>query len=189
MKKTTTFIIVLMAAVIILDVGYSSWKNQVLPGNTIRFIDPIECSDNEDSTNVAECIVKYEKSHPKEGWNQTTITLENAYPGYEAYSKLTLKNIGDSVDTITEITITDPTGYTKWRWTTPLTEGQFWRDGNGNNSYDPGEEHLEITLTGLNALSLKPEEITSAYLNISIDGGAEENRQYSLVVNIPYESS
>lgn len=155
--------------------------------NTIRFIEPLDCSDNEATIDVGTFNCQYQNPDPEEGWQTLSIQLSNAYPGYSLNCDFTLKNIGNETDTIQTITVTDPTNNLEWQWTNPYTEGCLWKDNNGNTAYDPGEEVINITLTKLVGLELTPDETMTAQINVQIAQNAQQNQAYNFQVTITYE--
>ena len=189
MKKFEYLIIgVFIVSAISYDILTSDWKQQITNGNTIRFIYPLEWSDNEYTINVGECLCEYTNPDLSSGGYETLeVSITNAYRGYEAYSTFTLKNVGKSTDTIQAILVSDPTGNLEWIWATEHTNGFLWKDNNGNLLFDPGEEVIEITITELLGISLPSGESMTAPIDIHIADNAEENQSYGLEVIIAYE--
>lgn len=186
------FITIVLLTLVAIDVSMADWKKytntKLKSHNTIRFISPLEWSDNEYTINVGECLCEY--TNPdliSGGYESLEVSITNAYPEYEAYSTFTLKNVGESTDTIEAILVSDPTGKLEWIWTTEYTNGFLWKDNNSNLLFDPSEEVIEITITELIGISLPSSESMTAQIDIHIADNAEENQSYGLEVIIAYE--
>lgn len=188
MKEKTLILtaIILIATAIIASI-YFHRRDEIISQNTIRFIKPLNCSDNEATIDVAEFNCYYQNQDHDEGWQTLSIELSNAYPGYSVHCDFTLKNIGNETDTIETVTVSDPTGDLQWEWTNQHTEGSLWKDNNGNTAYDPGEEVINITITDLVGLELTPDEIMTAQIDVTIAENAQQNQAYNFQVKITYE--
>lgn len=155
--------------------------------NTIRFTQPLDCSDNEATIDVGTFNCSYQNQDPDEAWQTLSIQLSNAYPGYSVHCDFTLKNIGNQTDTIENITVSDPKDNLEWQWTNQHTQGSLWKDNNANNAYDPGEEVINITLTELLGLDLIPDETMAAQIDVTIAENAQQNQAYNFQITITYE--
>jgi len=197
MKKegTLTFAIVILIVTSIAGIAYAHWTGQVevkvtayIGCFTIRFINPLECSDNEATKNIGLSNCYYTEPDPIEGYKKLVIQISNAYPDYTVDCNFTIKNIGTTISTITNISITDPDEKLRWKWITQYTEGFLWQDLNENDVYDPGEEIIYVTITDLVNVSLDPGQIRKAEITTKILANAEECHSYGFEVSIEYES-
>jgi len=186
-EKTLILTAIILTATAITGLIYFHWRNATTDHNTIRFIEPLDCSDNEATIDVGKFNCSYQSPDPVEGWQTLSIELSNAYPGYSVHCDFDLKNIGNKNDTIETITVSDPTDNLQWKWINPYTEGSFWKDLNGNNAYDPGEEVTNITLTDLPGLELIPDETMPAQIDVQIAQNAQQSQAYSFQITITYE--
>jgi hypothetical protein len=186
-EKTLILTAIILTAIAITGLIYFHWRNATTDHNTIRFTEPLHCSDNEATIDVGEFNCQYQNPDPEEGWKTLSIELSNAYPDYAVHCDFTLKNIGNETDTIENITVSDPTGNLQWEWTTSHIEGSFWKDLNGNNAYDPNEEVINITLTDLIGIELDPDETMTAQINVQIAQNAQQRQAYNFQVTITYE--
>jgi hypothetical protein len=176
-----------ITTIAITGLTYFHWRNATTNHNTIRFTEPLHYSDNEATIDVGTFNCQYQNPDPEGGWQTLSIQLSNAYPGYSVHCNFTLKNIGNETDTIETITISDPTGNLKWKWTNQYTEGSLWKDLNGNDEYDPGEDVINITITNLPGLKLTPKQTMPAQIDVTIAQNAQQNQAYSFQINITYE--
>ncbi|GAF97218.1 unnamed protein product [marine sediment metagenome] len=194
MKKKNSYFLMLILAAIIINANIANlkdeiYKNQNEDANTIRFVNPLNYSDNEGARDICQLNSSYSDEDPSEGWMKLTLELRNAYPGYEAYCTFTLKNIGDATDRIEAITVSDKTENLNWTWTSQHTNGYLWKDFDGDNTFDPGEEVIEITITELHGLELISGETFSAQLDIKITDNAEQIQPYSFEIDILYDEA
>lgn len=184
--KTLILTAIILTATAIIASIYLHWRNETkdIDQNTIRFIEPLDCSDNEITTDVGKFDCGYHDEDPVEGWQTLSINLSNAYPGYSVHCDFNLKNIGNETDTIENVTVS---GNLEWEWTNLYTEGTLWKDTNENNAYDPGEEVINITITDLVGLELTPDKTMTAQIDVQIAENAQQNQIYSFQVTITYE--
>jgi len=187
MKGKTLILTAFILTVIALGIIYFHWRNATTDHNTIRFIEPLDCSDNEATTDVGKYNCSYQNKDPDEGWQTLSIELSNAYPDYSVHCDFTLKNIGNQNDTIENITVSDPTENLKWQWTNQYAEGFLWKDINRNGAYDPGEEVINITITDLVGTELIPDQTMPAQIDVTIAENAQQNQAYNFQVTITYE--
>jgi len=186
-EKTLILTAIILTATAIIGSIYLHGRNETISHNTIRFIKPLVCSDNETTTDVGKFNCSYQNKDPDEGWKTLSIELSNAYPGYSVHCNFTLKNIGNQTDTVETVTVTDLTGDLKWQWTNSYTEGSLWKDNNGNNAYDPTEEVINITLTELPGKSLTSNETMQAQIDVTIAENAQQNQAYNFQITLTYE--
>jgi hypothetical protein len=194
MKKKNSYFLMCILATIIINANIASLKNEVKKNqnedtNTIRFFYPLNCSDNEDVWDICLLNCNYSDEDPSEGWMRLALELMNAYPGYEAYCSFTLKNIGDATDRIEAITVSDETENLNWTWASQYTNGHLWKDFDGDNIFDPGEEVIEITINELHDLELISGETFSAHLDFKITYNAEQMQPYSFEIGILYDEA
>lgn len=195
MNKNKIFLfIVLILPAIIINANIANWKEDVnkdqnKDSNTIRFIYPLVCTDNEGAKDIGGHNCIYADEDPSEGWKKIFLELSNAYPGYGVYCDFTLKNIGDSTDTIENITVSDPVETLNWTWTTQYTNGFLWKDFDEDNTFDPGEDVIEIMITDLLNLTLTSGETFSAHLEVEITDNAEQGQPYSFEIKIFYDEA
>lgn len=194
MKKKNSYFLMFILAVIIINANIASLrkeikKNQNEDANTIRFVYPLNCFDNEDVWDICLLNCNYSDEDPSEGWMRLAFELMNAYPGYEAYCSFTLKNIGDATDRIEAITVSDETENLNWTWASQYTNGHLWRDFDGDNIFDQGEEVIEITITELQGLELISGEMFSSQLDFKITDNAEQMQPYSFEIGILYDEA
>jgi len=195
-EKTLALAIVILITTSIAGVVYAHWKGQVqirvtahIGSLTIRFIDPLKWSDNEATKDVGHINCYYTQEDPTEGCKKLIIEISNAYPNYAAHCNFTLKNIGTTNFTIINVTISDPNGELKWKWTIQYTKGFLWKDFNKNNVCNSGEEIIYITITDLVNLEFNPGQVKNAQIEAQITENAEESHSYSFKVSIEYEES
>lgn len=194
-EKTLALAIMILVVTSMAGVVYAHWADRIqvkvtacIGCFTIRFIYPLECSDNEATKDIGLFNCYYTEPDPIEGYEKLLIQISNAYPDYTVNCNFTIKNIGTAISTITNISITDPDKKLRWKWTTQYTEGFLWKDFNENNAYDPGEEIIYITITNLVNVSLNPGQTKKAEITTKIIENAEECHTYSFEVSIEYES-
>lgn len=194
-EKTLALAIVILITTSVAGVVYAHWTGQIqirvtahIGSLTIRFINPLKWSDNEATKDVGHINCYYTQPDPTEGYKKLIIEISNAYPNYAAHCNFTLKNIGTATSTIVNVTISDPNGELKWKWTTKYTKGFLWKDFNKNNAYNPGEEIIYITITDLVNLEFDPGHVEKAQIEAQITENAEECHSYGLEVSIAYES-
>jgi len=141
-EKTITILICILIALSILGFAYAQWNDVITISNTmefghltIRFVEPLKFWDNDDTTkDVGKIYCEYVVPDPEGGFENLTVAITNAYPGYEAYCNFTLKNIGTMTEHIDDVVIIPGTG---------LEVGETYLDTNGK----PIGWRLDDTLT------------------------------------------
>jgi len=196
-EKALTLLTLTFIALSISGFTYAQWNDVIIISNTmtfgswtIRFVDPLECSDNEVAKDVGQFDCNYADEDPSAVgcFNKLVIVVSNAYPSYVVDCSFTLKNI-DSLasETILDVNISGGSGELEWMWTTEHTEGFLWKDFDGDEIYDSGEEIIYVTITELGDIELAPEEAIAAHIELHIADNAEECQAYGLEVQIIYD--
>jgi hypothetical protein len=196
-EKTLTLLSIIFLAMSVSGFTYAQWNDVIIISNTmtfgswtIRFVDPLEFSDNEATKDIGQCNCYYtdEDLTAAQCYSKLVITMSDAYPSYSVDCNFTLKNI-DSLtsETILDVNISDAGGQLEWTWKTEHTEGFLTKDFDGDGEYDAGEEIIHITITELVNVELEPEETFPANIVIHIVDGAEECQAYSFEVRILYD--
>lgn len=196
-EKTITLLTLTFIALSISGFTYAQWNDTIVISNTmtfgnwtqtIRFVNPLECSDNEATKDVGHFNCYYTDQDPAEGYKKLVIEISNAYPSYAVNCSFTLKNINSTAsETILDINISDPSGELEWMWTTEHTEGLLWKDFDGDEEYDTGEDILYITITELVGVALNAGDTKAAWIEVHIADNAEECHIYGLEVEIIYD--
>lgn len=191
-----TLLALIFIALSITGFTYAQWSDVVVVSNkmtlgywtqTIRFVHPLECSDNEVTKDVGQFDCYYTEADPVEGYKKLVIELSKAYPSYAVNCSFTLKEISSVASKILGVNISDPTGELDWMWTIEHTEGFLWKDFDGDGGYDLGEEIVYINLTELPGVVLDPYETVAAWMEVHIADNAEECHTYGLEVKILYD--
>lgn len=182
----------MLAAAILIDLSMVNRNEGTTEThNTIRFVEPKDCWDNEITLDVGQCTSEFAEPDPPEqnppnSWKKMILGVKNAYPRYKAHYTFTLKNIGDDADEIEGLNVSDPSGGLSWEWKVQYTQGALWKDSNGNNQLDPGEEVIEVTITDLVDLQLAPGASIQAQLDVQVTQNAEQSQVYGLQIEIGY---
>lgn len=195
-EKTLTLLAFIFIAMSISGFTYAQWNDVIIISNTmtfgswtIRFVDPLECSDNENAKDVGQFDCRYTDEDPSAVgcFNKLVIIMSNAYPSYMVDCNFALKNI-DSLasETIENVNILDASGELEWMWTTEHTEGFLWKDFDGDGIYDAGEEIIYVTITEFVNVELDPDETIAAHIVVHIADNAEECQAYGFEVEIIY---
>lgn len=196
-EKALTLLTLAFIALSISGFTYAQWNDVIVISNTmtfgswtIRFVDPLECSDSEVAKDVGQFDCNYADEDPSAVgcFNKLVIVVSNAYPSYVVDCSFTLKNI-DSLtsETIQDVNISDDSGELEWLWTTEHTEGFLWKDFDGDDTYDAGEEIIYVTITELVNVELGPNETMAAHIVVHIADNAEECQEYGFEVEIIYD--
>jgi hypothetical protein len=196
-EKTLTLLTLVFIALSISGFTYAQWNDVIIISNTmtfgswtIRFVGPLDCSENENAKDVGQFDCYYTDEDPSAvgSFNKLVIIMSNAYPSYLVDCGFTLKNI-DSLasETILDVNISDGSGELEWIWTTEHTEGFLWKDFDGNGIYDVGEEIIYVTITELVNVKLDPDETIAAQIVVHTADNAEECQKYGFEIEIVYD--
>lgn len=183
-----------MIATCISGFVYAEWNDTIVIRNEMKFgrwndppnmgfVEPLTWSDNEVTKDVGECICSYTdyKIDPVtglDGYNTTSITINNGYPGYEVHCNFTVKNIGMLALHINETVISDPTSALTW-------------SASLNALVDTdGKPVLNISVVpDLVCTDLLSEEIMEAEMSVYLTQNAKQAYTYYFQVRIIYEEA
>ena len=178
-------------------IAYSMWNDVIeIHGTmefgtlTLRFVEPLACSDNEDSTDVGHCTCLYADPDPVSGgFEGLVVSLVNGYPGYEATGAFTIENVGSLPDHVVGIDVHPGAG---------LVVGEIYLDEAG----EPVDWRLDDSVTGAPVLQVSvyrdagsslvsstvdPGDILNGEISVLVDEGAEQGRAYGFGVEIWYD--
>lgn len=192
-QQTFAFFLCVLISTSACGIAYAQWNDVIEIHSTmrfgtltLRFVDPLTWYDNDDATkDTGTCSCKYTNLDPS-GFITLEVGITNAYPGYEAYSTFTLKNVGGLTDTIEEINIEPGTG---------LVVGETYVDANGKLigwRLDTGVPVLYVYLDNkATGLSLLGNEVLSGDqlqgdLTVLVADDAEQCHIYGFKVEIVY---
>jgi hypothetical protein len=128
-EKSTAILILVFIALSISGFTYAQWNDVITISNTMTFgywgdlnlgfVDPLTCSDNENTKNVGTLNCYYDNliqdvDTLKWAYKELIIEIANAYPDYEVHCKYTLENIGRLPLHINETVISDPNNILTW---------------------------------------------------------------------------
>lgn len=125
----------------------------------------------------------------KWGYKIMVFVIHDAYPQYEIrFTNVPVHNIGTVPLHITGITVWDPTDELNWEWTVPPpttpSSGFFWKDFDGDEVYDPGEEVMNVSIKNFVSVQLDPCESIKGEVDIDFKQPAEECHTYSFMLTI-----
>lgn len=212
MKKIGLICLAIVLVLAGLGVGYATWKDDVQIDGTVEMgaltlaFDPDElltCVDNEDLLPVPKDIgwgeiyydpdsYIYDDHTDKYGYKTLVLKVHGAYPSYEIhFPTVVVRNIGTIPAHITDINLWDPTGELQWKWVLgpPQAPGDpavgfFWKDFNGNGSYDADEEVINVDIVNFVCVQLEPCESTKGEIDLHFKEAAEECHEYSFKISI-----
>ena len=128
-EKTLALLTIIFIAMSITGFTYAQWNDVIVIRNTMTFgywgelnlgfVDPLTCSDNENTKDVATINCHYDEQVQdtdtlKWCYKKLIINIGNAYPGYEGYCTFTLENVGTLPLHINETVISDPNNILTW---------------------------------------------------------------------------
>jgi hypothetical protein len=208
-KKMATAPIALVVLLSLVGVGYAHWSDYVqievtvYMGSLTLAFDPYEILDYVDNEgiipipkDVGWAEIYYDPTSyvedvhtNKSGYKTLIFVVHNAYPNYTvAFTTVVLHNIGTIPIHITDLRIWDPTGELNWTWTTPPPRspamGFFWKDFNGNGTYEAGEEIMNVRIVNFVCHQLHPCESTKGEVDIHFKQPAEECHTYQFAIEI-----
>ncbi len=194
-EKSLAILICIVIALSILGFTYAQWNDTITISATMQFgqwsnslnmgfVQPLTCSDNENTKNVGECDCHYadrkiDSETGMDAYNTTIIIINNGYPGYEVYCNFTLKNIGTLTPHINKMVISDPTNALTWDNTLSALV-----DADGKPILNIG-----IIPEDLVCNELSSGETLEAEINVSITQNAKQCHTYYLQVGIAYEEA
>jgi len=178
-------------------IAYSLWDDVIeIRGTmefgtlTLRFVEPLVCSDNEDSINVGRCTCLYADPDPVSGgFEGLAVSLENGYPGYEATGAFTIENVGSLPDHVVGVDMYPGAG---------LVVGEVYLDGAG----EPVGWRLDDAITGEPVLVVHVQEdddsslvssivdpggILPGKIVVAVSDGAEQWNSYGFRVEVWYD--
>jgi hypothetical protein len=124
----------------------------------------------------------------KLGYKKMYVTVTNAYPQYNVHFVFKVHNIGTIPIHIVDFQFWDPTGQLEFMWIVPPpgtpAEGLFWKDFNGNQVYDAGEEIINLNVVNFVCTQLEPCEATKGEIDIDFKQPAEECHTYTFVAEM-----
>lgn len=216
MKKIGVLALVLVFAFGALGIGYAHWSQTLYIDGTVKtgtlgvgFWECVctelpEVGDKEVGSIVCEMVdQKGEKFEPypepgsmKPVYETIVVTIDNAYPCYGVHIVHTVVNFGTIPAHVISYDLSDPTGELKFLWTTPPPAspayGLFWKDFNGNGSYDPpdpavddpGELIISVKLVNLVCEQLDPCSEEKGELDLHVEQAAEQDHTYNFLATI-----
>jgi hypothetical protein len=118
----------------------------------------------------------------KLGYKLLCINVTNAYPQYFVHTTFIVHNIGTIPIHLVDFIIWDPTGQLDFMWISPPPAspalGLFYKDFNGNQAYDDGEEIINVKLVNFVCTQLDPCNSTKGEIDIDFKQPAEECHTY-----------
>ena len=195
-EKTLALLTCIIIALTVLGFTYAQWNDTITISSTMQFgqwndeslnmgfVDPLNCSDNENTKDVGECVCSYtdykvDSETPMGGYNTTIIIINNGYPGYEVKCNFTLKNIGNLPLHINKTVISDPTNALTWNATLSALV-----DADGKPILN-----ISIIPEDLVCNKLSSGETLEAEIDIHITQNAKQCHTYYLQVEIAYEEA
>jgi len=178
-------------------IAYSLWDDVIeIRGTmefgtlTLRFVESLVCTDNEDSKDVGSCTCVYADPDPVSGgFEGLAVSLENGYPGYEATGAFTIENVGSLPDHVVAIELHPGAG---------LVVGEIYLDNVG----EPVGWRLDDAITGESVLAVYVQEddgsslvssivdpggILPGEIVVTVKDGAEQLGSYWFMVEVWYD--
>ena len=202
-KKIGAMALILAITLSIFGFAYAHWSDMVTIEGTVEMgsltlaFDPDEIlgyEDNEGLLPVPKDIgwaeIYYDPASyvedvhtTKDGYKILVFVIHDAYPQYEVhFTTVVLHNIGTVPLHIIDVDVWDPSGVLNWEWITPPpatpATGFFWKDFNGNGSYDADEEIMNVDIVNFVSIQLDPCESTKGEVDIDFKQSAEECHTY-----------
>ena len=208
-KKIGAMALIIAITLSIFGLAYATWSDTVTIDGTLEMgsmtlafhpDEILDYVDNEGLLPVPKDIgwaeiyydpasYVYDDHTDKDGYKVLVFVIHDAYPQYEVhFTTVRVHNIGTIPLHITDINVWDPTGELNWEWTapppaTPAT-GFFWKDFNGNGSYDPDEEVMNVDIVNFVCVQLDPCESIKGEVDIDFKQSAEECHTYRFMIEI-----
>jgi hypothetical protein len=195
-NQILAFFLCTLIATSVCGITYAQWNDVIEIRSTmrfgtltLRFVDPLDCSDNDDSTkDSGECLCEY--TNPDSGGFETLeVSIAKAYPGYEACCTFTLENVGTLPDHVRGIKMIPGAG---------LKVGETYVDAGGNAigwqlDDDITDETVLIVYvykdvdSSLVSNTVEPGDQLLGKMIVQAEDGAEQCHTYGFGVEITYE--
>ena len=155
--KRVLIIIGMVMCLFAVGIGYAATGTAMQTDGEIQceFLDAIS-TDNETDKNVGKCLAEVEDSDG-DGYNERlTITIGNAYPGYEAHIDFTISNPHAEGGTVESLEITNP---------------------------NPAEA-IELSVTDLTGAPIAAWGTVGGTVAIGVGDGAQPNQVYAFRIEV-----